>query len=386
MKKRIGILFLIFMMFATFSLATETIDLNLPQTENQEDGIMPISEMPTDTEDDGYEMIYDDVYKMENQATINQVIDGNVYVMARDVKVENAVIYGNLFVIAENIQIVDSEIAGSVFAIGENINFSGMTNDLYACGSKVDMVAGSYVWRNAKLAGETIHMDGNVGRNLDVGVNQFVVGDNAQIEGTLHYFSSKEGSISEQAQIGDVQFIQDEQEENETQNGANYVFEMANVAFQTLIIALIIVFLVNKFKTLKRTDNIGMDFLKSTGKGALMLIFAPILSIVLMLSVIGVGFGMIVLVLYIIALCVAIPTTSVEIAHRILAKKEDVKKGVWIGSSILVSLVIWVIKFIPVIGGIVRFILVLIGLGIISSLIFQRNKKEEVNENEKGSN
>lgn len=385
MKKRIGILCLIFMMFATFSLATETIDLGIPQTENQEDGIMPISQMPVDTDDNGYEMIYDDVYKMENQVTINQVIDGNVYVMARDVKVENAVIYGNLFVMAENIQIVDSEIAGSIFAMGENVDFSGMTNDLYACGSKVNMAAGSYIWRNAKVAGETINIDGNVGRNFDVGVNQLVVGEHAQIEGILHYFSNKEANISEKAQIQDVQFIQDEEEENETSNGVNYAFEIANVAFQTLIIALIIVFLVNKFKTLKRTDNIGIDFLKSTGKGALMLIFVPILSIVLMLSVIGIGLGLIVLVLYIIGLCVAIPVSSVEIAHRILAKKENVKKGVWIGISILVSLVIWAIRFIPVIGGIVRFILVLIGLGIISSLIFQRNKKEEVNENEKAS-
>ncbi len=129
-----------------------------------------------------------------------------------------------------------------------------------------------------------------------------------------------------------------------------------------------------------------MDFLKNTGKGALMLIFLPILSVVLMLSVIGVGFGLIVLVLYIIGLCVAIPIASVEIAHRILAKKEEVKKGLWIGLSIVVSLLIWAMKFVPVIGGIIRFILVLIGLGIICSLIFQRNKKEEVNENEKASN
>lgn len=386
MKKRIGILFLIFMMLTTFSLATETIDLGLPQTEEQDDGIMPISQMPVDSDGEGYEMIYDDVYKMENQVTISEVIDGNVYVMARDAKVENAVIYGNLFVMAEEIEIVDSEIAGSVFAFGEKLNFSGMTNDLYACGSKVDITAGSYVWRNAKLAGETIHIDGNVGRNLDVGVNQFVVGDNAKIEGILHYFSSKEGTISEKAQIQDVQFIQDEEEENGTSNGVNYVFEIANVAFQTLIIALIIVFLVSKFKTLKRTNNIAMDFLKNTGKGALMLIFLPILSVVLMLSVIGVGFGLIVLVLYIIGLCVAIPIASVEIAHRILAKKEEVKKGLWIGLSIVVSLLIWAMKFVPVIGGIIRFILVLIGLGIICSLIFQRNKKEEVNENEKASN
>ena len=379
MKKRIGILFLIFMMFATFSLATETIDLGIPQIENTDDGIMPISdEFPIQSD---YKMIYDDVYKMDNQVTIGEVIDGNVYVMAREVKVENAVIYGNLFVMAEEVEIVDSEIAGSVYALGEKVSFSGMTNDIYACGSKVNILSDSYIFRNAKLAGETLNIDGKIGRNLDAGVNQLVVGDNAVIEGSLHYYSAKEANISDQAQIQDVQFTQEEYEEEKQTTVTDYVYEIVSVAFQTLIVALIIVFLVGKFKTLKRTENIGMDLLKSTGKGALVLIFVPILSIVLMFTVIGVGFGVILLVLYIVLLCIAMSITSVEIAHRILAKKENVKKGVWIGISILVSLLIWVIKFIPVIGGIVRFIIVLIGLGIVSSLIFQRNKKEEINEN-----
>ncbi len=379
MKKVVGILLLCFIMIANISFAT-TEDV-LPISEIGEYDIMPISKEPVDMTGEGYEMINDDVYKMEKQVTIHEIIDGNVYVMAREVRVDNAVIYGNLFVMAEEIEIVNSEISGSVFAMGEKISFSGITNDLYACGSKVDMVADSYVWRSAKVAGETINMNGNVGRNLYAGVNQLNVGDTAKIEGTLQYFSAREGNISDQAQIQNVQFTQDEQEENTQTTTTNYVYEIANIAFQTLLIALVIVFLVGKFKTLKRTDNLGMDFLKSTGKGALMLIFVPILSVVLMLSILGLGFGMIILALYIILLCVAIPITSVEIAYRILGKKEDVKKAVWIGISILVSLVIWGIKFIPVVGGIVRLIVILIGLGIVSSLIFQRNKKEKVNEN-----
>lgn len=379
MKKVAGILILCIMMICTVSIAT-TEDI-LPVNDIADYDIMPISEIPTDRNEEDYEIIYDDVYKMENQVTINEAIDGNVYVIAREVKVQNAVIYGNLFVMAEEVQIVDSEIAGSVFAMGEKVSFSGMTNDLYACGSKVDIASDSYVYRSAKVVSETANIDGNIGRDLYAGVNQLNVGENAQIAGTLSYFSAKEGNISEQAQIQNVEFTQEEYEEEEQNTIMDSVYEIASVAFQALIIALIIVFLVGKFKTLKRTDNIAGDFLKSTGKGALMLIFVPILSIVLMVSVIGLGFGMILLVLYIISLCVAISITSVEIAHRILAKKEDVKKGVLIGLSILVSIAFWAIKFIPVIGGIIRFIAILIGLGIISSLIFQRNKKEEVNEN-----
>lgn len=398
MKKRIGVLFLSLMMLATISLAAYPAELEeqelqeletLENSENGEYGIEPISEEAGEAEEE-YEVIEDDLYQMDRNITITQIINGNVYVMGETVKIKDTIIYGNVYVMAQEVEIENVEIDGSVYVMAEKMNFSGTAYDVYACGSKIDFDLNSYVWRNVKVAGDEIKINGNIGRSVYAGANHLSVGDNAIIEGALKYVSKTEGDISSEAQIEDIYFEQEQQNDREDYepNAASYVFEALNVAFQTLIVVLILVFCVGKFKALKRTDNVAVDFLKNTGKGSLWLIFVPIVSILLMISVIGIGFGIIVLTLYIISLYIALAVTSVEITHRILAKQEEneVKKGKMIGVAVLISLVIWAIKFIPVLGSLIRFIAILIGLGIMSTLIFQKNKKEEINENEKGSN
>lgn len=398
MKKRIGVLFLSLMMLATLSWAAYPAELEeqelkeLEETENLQDGeygIEPISEEEGEPIEE-YDVLEDDFYQMSQDITIQQAVNGNVYVMGRTVKIKDAIIYGNVYAMAEEVEIENSEIDGSVYVMAEKAKFSGTVYDVYACGSKIDFDLNSYVWRSAKIVADEVSMDGNIGRNLETAVNRLSIGDNAVIEGALKYVSDKEGNISSEAQIADIHFEQ-EQEKDRTEEGPNaisYVFEAINVAFQTLIVVLVLAFCIGKFKTLKRTENVGMDFLKNAGKGSLWLIFVPIVAVLLMISIIGIGFGMIVFVLYVISLYLATAVTSVEIAHRILAKQEEteVKKGKMIGITILISLVIWVLKFIPVLGGLVRFIAILVGLGVVCTLIFQKNKKEEINENEKGSN
>lgn len=380
MRKVVGILLLCLMMMVNCSFATEPVTPEEQEGSTSDIDILPISEVPMENNEN---IIFEDVFKMEDQTIITDVIDGNVYIMAKNAKIDHATIYGNVYVMAQKVEIADSDIAGSIYAMAEEINFSGMANDIYACGSKINLELESYVWRSAKLVGESINIDGNVGRNLYAGVNQLTVGENAVIEGALNYASRNKGNISAQAKIQSINFEEEQYEENEEEPVMNYVYNVLGVIFQTLIVALIVVFLVSKFKELKRTDNVAGDLLKSTGKGALVLIFVPIISILFMFSIVGIGFGFILLVLYLILFYVAIPMASLEIAYRILMKKQngEIRKGAMIGISILCALIIWIMRFIPVVGGIIRFIVILIGFGIIGSLIFQRNKKEEVNEN-----
>lgn len=382
MKKVIGIVTLCIMMICTMSFAT-TEDI-LPVNDVANYDIMPISEVSTNIEEDDYKIIYDDVYKMEKQVTIDEAIDGNVYIMAQDLKIENAIIDGNLYVMAENIEIINSEIQGSIYAGGEKISFSGMTNDVYAFGSDIDFDVNSCIWRNVKVVGENVNMYGSVGRNFYAGVNNLTIGDNAIIDGILKYTSENEGNISEEARIAEVQFEQEENMKAETQNVSvgDYIYKVLKVAFKTLIVVLIIVFSINKFKSIKRTNNTAIDLLQYVAKGSLLLVLTPIIVILLMCTVIGIGLGFVILALYIIMLYISISLVSAEIAYRILNKENDeIVKGKMIGLSILVSFIICAVGFIPILGGIVKIIVVLIGLGIMFDILFQKVKKEEINEN-----
>lgn len=386
MKKAVISFILILMVISTVSFAAYPEELENSELEMIDaTDLGEIEETPIEPRDhvESNEMISDDVYKMEEKVTFSEIVDANVYIMAQDVKITNAIIYGNLYVMAQNIEIENSEISGSVYAMGQKITISGMANDAYLLGSEIELLTDCYIWRNVRVAGGNVNVDGSIARNVYAAVSNLSIGDTAQISGKLNYTSENEGSISENARVSDVDFNKEEVKEieNEDNTQTNYVYKAFSIAFKTLIVTLVIIFLVNKFKNLKRTDSVANDLLKATGKGALVLVLVPILSILLMISVIGLGFGIVLVSLYIIAIYIAISIMSVEIAYRILNKEKEISKGKIIGISILVALVIWGISFIPVLGGIIKFVLNLMGLGIIFDLIFQRTKKEEINEN-----
>ena len=150
-----------------------------------------------------------------------------------------------------------------------------------------------------------------------------------------------------------------------------------------MIVALILIFVVTKFKNLNRTENVGMDLLKDTGKGLLAFVIFPIVIMLLLISILGTGLGVVTLFLYMVILYVSKALAAVEIANQILCKMktETHQNAKLIGISILVSLVIWGVSLIPTFGGLVQIVVGLIGLGVFASLIIQRNKKEIQNEN-----
>lgn len=388
MKKRIGILFLLMMMLATFVFAAypedlenqELEDLQTTSEENSEAGIDPIS-LETG-EENNLNITDNDVYLCENNVNIKEAINGNVYVIAQNATIDQAMIYGNVYIIAEKINILNAEINGSAYLMGENIHFSGSAYDVYSCGAKVDFDTNSYVLRDVRTVADTLNLNGNVFRNVYAGVNQLTVAENAIIHGILDYSSEKEETLPEGAQIGEVKFHLT-QPNTTTSEDKNYVLEAITVAFKTLIICLIMIFVITKFKNLHRTENIGMDLLKDTGKGLITFILFPILIVILFITIIGSGLGMVALILYIVILYAAKSLAAIEIANRILSKMktEDHQNAKLIGISILVSLVIWALSFVPVLKVIVSIIVGLIGLGVFANLVIQRNKKEIQNEN-----
>lgn len=398
MKKVVGILFLILIILTTASFAAFPAELEGNETEegleefgtleeknenvNYDHLVMPIDET---YEPSKQNVIKDDIYKIDEEVVIDNEVDGNIYVIGQTVKLNKAMIYGNVYIIAEKVEIIDSQM-NSAYILGEEIYFSGTANDLYACGSNVTTEVESSILRNLKVGADTLNIKGNIGRNVDATINQLNVAETAKIIGKLNYYSMSKGNISEKAQISQIEFVQeevqetDEPEENEVWDN---IYEVIVFSFKTLIVALIVVLCVNKFQILKRSENVVIDFSKALGKGTAFLILVPMIVITLICTVIGIGFGFVALAIYVIAFYVATPIFAIEIATRIVNKKSEssAKKSQIIALSVLVSIIIWALKFIPVLGGILRFIIILIGLGIIFNLMFEKNKKEIVNEN-----
>lgn len=380
MKKVIGILFLCFLTIATFSFAEETNeDIMVINSFDAED-----VENLMQSEDSN--IIFDDLYKMDQNVTITETIDGNVYVMAQSLKIESALIFGNLYVMAEEVEINDSNINGSIYVLGQKININCSTNDMYVYGNNVKFGTETKILRDMKIICSSLDFNGNVGRNIYANVGNIKLGNEAIVGGKLEYSSEKEIDNIDNSKIANVKYNEKNNEEKVVEDKVNIgeiIINILSLIFKTLIIVLMIVLLENNFNKIKRSDSIAKDFLKNTGKGFLFLILVPIISILFIISIIGTGLGFVIIALYIIALYFSVSIASIEIAKRILDKKQiEIKRTNLIGLSIGIVIVTKLLGYIPFIGSLIKFVIVLIGLGMTFSLIFQKVKKEEViNEN-----
>lgn len=364
MKKRIGILFLSMVLLATVVFAA------YPEEEGgaeNPEGLIVFNP----TEDDvSIDIVEDDLYEMNKEVTLGKIVDGNVHIMAEKVKIDGAVIYGNVFVMAREIEITNSDVRGSIYAMGESIRMSAQTNDLYAMGNMVILEEDGSIWRDAKIGANQLEAKGKVERNLFASVDKLNVAETAAVGGKLNYYSNKEGTIAETAQLGEVEFTKATEKENHN-SAADYMMSAVEVMFKTLVISFIIWFFIRKFSSLPR-ENTGKNVLQLIGKGAGVLILVPVVAILLIMTSVGATLGVCLLAFYSVLLFVSTTVTALEIATRIV--KQENNKVKLVGFAILISIVIWAIGFIPRIGSIVQFILVLMGLGVLCDLMFKRIK------------
>ena len=255
MKKVVGIIFLIIILISTVVFAAYPENLEKNELEELQDEFMTLTseqiqdaeelietpesegEMLTEATEEAVEsdvsLEEGDLYEINSDVTIGKMVNGNVYVIGQNVIFDNAVIHGNAFVLGHNIEFKNTEINGSLYVAGETITFAGTTNDIYACGADITLNKDAHIWRDVKVAGENIKLNGSIGRNVYAGANNLVVDDNIIITGELNYASENEAAISDNAQIGKVNFEKQEKTNNE-EDKSQARFNPSSIVFSLL--------------------------------------------------------------------------------------------------------------------------------------------------------
>jgi hypothetical protein len=111
------------------------------------------------------ETIEDTVFLSGKTASVAGVVDGDVFAAAERVEITGTV-RGNLYCAAETVRIA-GEITGNVHAIGGHIDVDTKVGGSgFIVGQSVTLAKGSEVVRGSYLAGESIRVNGRVGRGL----------------------------------------------------------------------------------------------------------------------------------------------------------------------------------------------------------------------------
>lgn len=299
---------------------------------------------------------------------------GNVFIFGRDVTIKSEIINGDLFVCAQNVEIdEETQVNGNAFIAVASAKINGsIERELYVASSELNFGETASVGYDALIGGEHVVINGTFERNVNAGVTEMEVKEDTIIAGDLNYASGKEATISEDADIKNVNFSkQVKSEKSALDIVLGYVLDFARYFVVTMVLLIIVI---KKMPNL--LEKIGTRFsVGSFGTGILGLILIPIAIVLFLILNITTTVAWALLATFILMLILSMAISNIALAKLLETKKSNIKLPIW---TAIVTIATWGIYQIPVVGGIVAFVWVLLGLGIVIKSFFSRNKEKNV--------
>ena len=316
-----------------------------------------------------------DNVKLQDTVNGDSAIAGNIIDMAGNID-------GIGFIAGQTINIKGNLEYG--FIAGQNITINGnITKNIYAAGQTITFTKNASIGRDIFLAADTITLNGNLERNINISAakviiengtmingninidtSEIIIKDNVKIEGTLKYNNTAKETISKNAQIAKTQTYKTT--DNNQVNKTEILQSILNIVVVFLCITILIPQTIDK--TEKIYNNKNTKYIKNVGIGFLLLICIPLISILLLVSNIGIYLGLIIAGLYLIALYISFIISGFILGNLLLKKLMNLNTNKYL-SGIIGIILLKLLMLIPVFGTILGLIALTLGLSTIWNLV-----------------
>lgn len=332
----------------------------------------------------------------------DRTIQGNFYAAGNSIFIEGK-INGDLICAAQNL-VIKGTVEGDVICFSSSINISGKVKgnlrlaggDIYLSGNtekgaqiignEINFAAGSRVGGDALLAGAkaslegeisgdlhgslaVLRLDGKIGKNVKFKFNgktkeknPLFITEAAEIGGNVFYTADKKGQISPKADIGgEIGYGLPDGKTEKKDPILSFWFKIISI-FSALVLGLAYVSLAPK--TARRVNSI----LKTRPAAALLsgsiaLFLAPLLSLLLAFTIIGLPLALLVLCFWLAALYISKILVGIMIGGKLLEKLRKKNDASLISSMIMGVAIIWFLSDLPVLGFFISLSALLWGLG-----------------------
>lgn len=334
-------------------------------------------------------------------------INGSAFVVGSDIAISGN-IDGDLFVTGQNIK-VSGRVTGSVFAGGQDISIDGeVENNIYSggmniilkstnngsaflAGNKVDVAKGSNINKDLFVGASQVFSRGEVGRNLfsssdNISISGSVKNDAklnasdiyieaAKIDGSLNYESENKATISKDSEIlGNVDWKKAEPQVKESKFTRSFLISIIFAIINAMIIWILVKLIRPRF-WINFAENILISPLKSLGFGALALIVIPTTLFFLIISVVLYPLLFILTALFGISLYISKIIVAVTLGLWMEKRFNWPRKHMGVWTTLLGLVILSAIGVIPVLGFIVKLIVLFLGLG---SIIVELSKRKSI--------
>lgn len=341
------------------------------------------------------ETINKDYFATGEKVTLSGTVNGDAYLAGGTITVDGTV-NGDLLVAGGNINITGN-VKGDIRVAGGDINIDGTVGgNITTLGGAIRVDDDSEVSGSMVAGGGNVEVFGPIGKGITAGagslmiankvggdvvtgVGQLDLASDAQVAGNLQYMSEEKAGIADGASVsGSIKQQMppkgpDEKDKKALLAGAAVGFAvfkfLSLLAIGSLLLWALPVFMKNASVAMVKKP------LQSLGVGFLVLILTPILAVILMVTVIGLPLGLVALLGYFFLLYISKVFAALAVGERVLGPKQNRYLSLALGLLILI-----LVLFIPVLGGLVDFMAMLLGLGaavMTKKVMFQnlRSKK-----------
>lgn len=330
------------------------------------------------------ERVSNDAYIIGGSSTITGTVTGDLFAVGGNVLISGN-IGADILVAGGNITII-SDVADDVRAGGGNIAIQGkVAGDVLVGGGQVsiggegvagDVIVGAGTLRidapvggNLKVGGGNVYINAPITGNINIEADKVTLGPSAVIIGDMSYKSPKELVKETGAEIrGEVKYAQRASSQPSKAVLAGIFSAWLIGKFLALLISALIIGLVFR-RFSKSVITLSHDRpLLEIGRGLLTIIVLPIASVILLVTMLGIPFGVLGLLSLIaitIIACIVAPIILGSFVYGYFSKGDTVVT--W--KSILLGVVIFeLLWFIPILGWLIRALILLLAIGIIVSL------------------
>lgn len=344
--------------------------------------------------------------------TVSQTLSENAYIAGQEVYISstaekdllgaggkvtvNAPVVGDLMLAAGSINILDS-VGGDVRVAGGDVTIAkSVGGDLLVFGGVVTILPSATIGGDVIVFGGAVDIQGAVEGSLKVHAESVMVngvvmgpasvktsdsvsfGEKADFRSSLSYSAPIDATIAEGAKLGgEVVFTK---EEGRSSNDKNIIAGiLAALGIMMLIkfigmlsVALLITYAF-KNASLALSREMIQRFWQMLGVGFVATIATPVAVILLLLSVVGMYVGFILLALYLFALLVAgvfMCITTGALLSKLIQKDVQVDWK-W---TILGTVVVFVLPFIPFLGWVALVVLFFASMGAVAMSLWRDAK------------
>jgi len=303
---------------------------------------------------------------------IDKPITGDLMAAGKELKVVSNV-NGDVYVAGGKVE-VGGNIGGNLIVVGGEVKVLGkVAKNLIMAGGKVEVGEKAEIGGYVLAGGQEINLLGKFMGPVKLGAETLMVGQKSIINGNLEADVTKSEVATTSKIVGEknirIHEVKKPEIEKNQMKQIGYARKVVSFLSKLLVLLIFVKLFGNK---IKQTD-LKNSFWANIGLGLVVLMVAPFLIILSMITIVAMPLAMIGLVIYFLAIYLSSVVVSVIVGNYVFAKNKF-KENVYL-QGIVGLLIISLLGLIPVVGALTKLLVLLMGVGIIFKSLKMFSKK-----------